>query len=201
MRRFLSVSFILAIFCMVPWPAHAHVAFAGLNDLYNGLLHPVVVPAHLLVIVAAGLFLGKHGSRVVPPALLVFSLFTFGGLVATVFSIKSGGEQSLLPLAAIFGILIAANLRIPMVLCLLVAALTGFLIGLDSTQDVPVGQAKFFSLLGSGLGICFLFLYPLAFADYFGDKNWQKIGVRIVGSWVAASAILVLALALQPPLS
>lgn len=200
MRRFLSVSFFLAIFCTVPRLALAHVPFAGLNDLYNGLLHPVVVPAHLLVIIAAGLFLGKHGSRVVEPALLVFSLFTFGGLAATLFSIKSGGETSLLPLAAIFGILIAANLRIPMALCLLAAALTGFLIGLDSAQDVLGGQAKFFSLLGSGLGICFLFLYPLAFADYFGDKSWQKIGVRIVGSWVAASALLVLALTLQPSL-
>jgi hypothetical protein len=66
---------------------------------------------------------------------------------------------------------------------------------------VLTGKAKFFSLLGSGLGICFLFLYPLAFADYFGDRNWQKIGVRIVGSWVAASAILVLALSLQPSVS
>ncbi len=87
-----------------------------------------------------------------------------------------------------------------MVLCLLVAALSGFLLGLDSAQDVMVGKAKFFSLLGSGLGVCFLFTYALAFADYFGDRNWQKIGVRIVGSWVAASAILVLALSMQPPM-
>ena len=200
MRSFASILIVLAICCAAPTPALAHIPFAGLNDLYNGLLHPLVVPAHLLLLVAAGLFLGKQGSQAIAPSLLVFSLFTFGGLLATVFSIKGGGEISLLVLAAIIGLLICANLRIPIVLCLLFAALTGSLLGLDSAQDVLVGKAKFFSLFGSGLGICFLFLYPLAFADYFSNKNWQRIGVRIVGSWVAASAILVLALTLQPAL-
>jgi hydrogenase/urease accessory protein HupE len=175
------------------------VPFAGLNDLYNGLLHPLVVPAHLLLLAAAGLFLGKHGSRVVPPSFLLFCLFTFGGLVATIFFTGGIGEGYLLRVAALIGLLIAANLRIPFLLCLIVAALTGLLLGLDSSQTVLAGKAKFFSMLGSGLGLCFLFLYPLAFADYFSDRNWQKIGVRIVGSWVAASAILVLALSLNPP--
>ena len=198
MRTLASISIILAV-CAAPQIASAHVPFAGLNDLYNGLLHPVVVPAHLLLVAAAGLFLGKHGSRVVPPAFLLFCLFTFSGLVATIFVTGGVGEGYLLGVAAVIGLLVAANLRIPFFLCLILAALTGFLLGLDSTQTVLVGRAKFFSLLGSGLGLSFLFLYPLAFADYFGDRNWQKIGVRIVGSWVAASAILVLALTLTPP--
>lgn len=199
MRALAPVLIILAISGLAPRLAVAHVPFAGLNDLYNGLLHPVVVPAHLLLVAAAGLFLGKHGSRVVPPSFLLFCLFTFSGLVATIFYTGGIGERYLLGVAAVIGLLIAANLRVPFLLCLIVAALVGFLLGLDSTQTVLVGKAKFFSLLGSGLGLCFLFLYALAFADYFGDRSWQKIGVRIVGSWVAASAILVLALSLNPP--
>lgn len=185
---------------MAPKLAFAHVPFAGLNDLYNGLLHPVVVPAHVLLLTAAGLLLGKQSSRAVPPAFLLFCLFTFIGLVGTVFYAGGIDEYYLLGGAAIIGLLIASNLRIPFFLCLIVASLTGLLLGLDSLQNVLTGKAKFYSLLGSGLGICFLYLYPLAFADYFGDRNWQKIGVRIIGSWVAASAILVLALSFQPAL-
>lgn len=200
MRTLASISVILAIWA-VPQLARAHVPFAGLNDLYNGLLHPVVVPAHLLLVIATGLFLGKQGSRAVPPTFLVFCAFTLGGLAATLLSIGTIGEPYLLGVAALVGLLIAANVRIPLPLCLAVAALVGALLGLDSSQDVLAGRAKFYSLLGSGLGLGFLFLYPLAFADYFGDKSWQKIGVRIVGSWVAASAILVLALSLRPPAS
>jgi hydrogenase/urease accessory protein HupE len=200
-KKLVYISLFLAASWAAPTPALAHVPFAGLNDLYNGLLHPVVVPAHLLLLAAAGLFLGKHGSRVVPPAFLLFCLSTFGGLTATLFFTAGIGERYLLGVAAVIGLLIAANFRIPFSLCLLVAILSGLMLGLDTTQTVLTGKAKFFSLLGSGLGICFLFLYPLAFADYFGDRNWQKIGVRIVGSWVAASAILVLALSLQPSVS
>ncbi|MBT8329467.1 MAG: HupE/UreJ family protein [Desulfofustis sp.] len=199
MRSLIAIPMFLVVSSMAPRLALAHVPFAGLNDLYNGLLHPVVVPAHLLLLAAAGLLLGKQGSRAVPPSFLLFCLFTLTGLVATTFFAGGIGERYLLGVAAVIGLLIAANLRIPFILCFILAALTGFLLGFDSTQTVLVGDAKFFSLLGSGLGLCFLFLYPLAFADYFGDRNWQKIGVRIVGSWVAASAILVLALSLQPP--
>ncbi|MBT8345672.1 MAG: HupE/UreJ family protein [Desulfofustis sp.] len=199
MRSLIAIPMFLVVSSMAPRLALAHVPFAGLNDLYNGLLHPVVVPAHLLLLAAAGLLLGKQGSRAVPPSFLLFCLFTLTGLVATTFFAGGIGERYLLGVAAVIGLLIAANLRIPFILCFILAALTGFLLGFDSTQTVLVGDAKFFSLLGSGLGLCFLFLYPLAFADYFGDRNWQKIGVRIVGSWVAASAILVLALSLHPP--
>ncbi|NNK56490.1 MAG: hypothetical protein HKP44_04180 [Desulfofustis sp.] len=199
MRSLIAIPMFLVVSSMAPRLALAHVPFAGLNDLYNGLLHPVVVPAHLLLLAAAGLLLGKQGSRAVPPSFLLFCLFTLTGLVATTFFAGGIGERYLLGVAAVIGLLIAANLRIPFILCFILAALTGFLLGFDSTQTVLVGDAKFFSLLGSGLGLCFLFLYPLAFADYFSDRNWQKIGVRIVGSWVAASAILVLALSLQPP--
>ena len=85
MRSLLFVTIILAVSCLTPRLALAHVPFAGLNDLYNGLLHPVVVPAHLLLLAASGLFLGKQGSRVVPPVFLLFCLFTFSGLVATLF--------------------------------------------------------------------------------------------------------------------
>jgi len=34
-------------------------------------------------------------------------------------------------------------------------------------------------------------------AEYLQKKSWGKIGIRILGSWIAASAILVLALALK----
>ncbi len=153
MRSLLSSAIILAISCMAPRLAQAHVPFAGLNDLYNGLLHPVVVPAHLLLLAAAGLFLGKQGSRVVPPAFLLFCLSTFCGLVTTILFTGGIGERYLLGVAAVVGLLIAANFRIPLFLCLIVAALTGVLIGLDSTQAEMVGRANIFSLLCCGLGI------------------------------------------------
>jgi hypothetical protein len=65
---------------------------------------------------------------------------------------------------------------------------------MDSAQDALSGKEKLVSLLGSGLALYLLFLYPMALADVFNKKPWQMIGVRVIGSWIAASSLLVLAL-------
>lgn len=68
---------------------------------------------------------------------------------------------------------------------------------MDSGQETLSDKEKLVSLFGSGVGIYLLLLYPIALADYFNKKAWQKIGIRIIGSWVAASSLLVLTLSLS----
>jgi len=101
-------------------------------------------------------------------------------------------------IAAVIGLLIAASPRISLNWCALITAVAGFVIGLDSTQETLNGKAKLVAIFGSGVGIYFFSLYPVAFADYFSAKPWQKIGIRVLGSWLAASSLLVLALSLAP---
>jgi hypothetical protein len=55
------------------------------------------------------------------------------------------------------------------------------------------------SLLGSGIALYLLTLYAMVFAEYFSRHAWQRIGLWVIGSWVAAAALLVLALRLSPP--
>ena len=49
------------------------------------------------------------------------------------------------------------------------------------------------ALLGTGLAAG-LALTIVVMATNCLTRGWQRIGVRIVGSWIAASAVLVLAL-------
>ena len=49
------------------------------------------------------------------------------------------------------------------------------------------------TLIGTGLG-AWLTLAVVAAAARRREAAWQKIGARILGSWIAASAVLVLAL-------
>jgi hypothetical protein len=48
------------------------------------------------------------------------------------------------------------------------------------------------TIAGTALGACAM---PVVVAAVAGHANahWQRVGVRILGSWIAASAILVLA--------
>ena len=58
-------------------------------------------------------------------------------------------------------------------------------------------KKSWFRYLVVAWGIYLLLLYPIALADYFNKKAWQKIGIRIIGPWVAASSLLVLTLSLS----
>jgi urease accessory protein len=178
-------------------PALAHSPIKGIGSFYNGLLHPILVPAHLLLLVSAGLLFGQRGSQKIELILGSFALATLTGLTAAWFSIFSEMETSILVLAATIGLLIAVNPQIRLQWYIVIALLTGFFLGIDSAQEELFGKDKLASLFGSGVAIYFLSLYPMALANYFNKKSWQKIGIRILGSWVTASSLLVLALALS----
>jgi urease accessory protein len=178
----------------VPGLAFAHTPISGINNFYNGLLHPVLVPAHLLLLIAAGLFFGQQGTKENHAALLVYLAAIASGLVAAWFSPGAQVEDVILAIAMAIGLLIAISPRVSLYWCSVIAAVTGFFLGFDSTQEFLFGKEKFIALFGSGVGIYFFSLFPMGLADYFRKKPWQKIGVRVIGSWLAASSLLVLAL-------
>jgi urease accessory protein len=176
----------------------AHSPIQGIGNFYNGLLHPVLVPAHLLLLIAVGLFLGQQGPKRVELALVGFAAATVLGLIMAWFSIGIGLETLGLALSAIVGLLVAISRQMAMFWCVVIVLLAGFILGIDSAQEELSGKDRLVTLFGSGVAIYFLALYPLALADTLNKKAWQKIGIRIVGSWVAASSLLVLALSFSP---
>lgn len=178
-------------------PVLAHTPIKGIGNFYNGLLHPVFIPAHLLLLVATGLFLGQQGLKKVEKVLGVFAFATFTGLIAAWFSIGTETEILVLVLSAVLGILIAISPQVSFLWCTAIVFWAGLFLGMDSAQEELSGKDKFLTLFGSGVAIYFLFLYPLALANYFNKKAWQKIAVRIIGSWISASSLLVLALSLS----
>jgi len=50
------------------------------------------------------------------------------------------------------------------------------------------GKERLASSFGSGIGICVLFLYPMALAAHPLKKHWRKIGVRV--DWIQGSGKL-----------
>lgn len=178
----------------IPQLGLAHSPIEGIDNFYSGLLHPVFVPAHLILLIALGLFIGQRGVKDNQSAILAFVVAVAVGLIAAWFSVGNSIEVLILSGAAFIGILIVASFAVNRYWCALIAALAGLLLGMDSAQDALSGNEKLVSLLGSGLGLYLLFLYPMAAADLFNKKPWQQIGVRVIGSWIAASSLLVLAL-------
>jgi hydrogenase/urease accessory protein HupE len=188
-----------ALLLGLPTSGAAHSPIAGIGDFYNGILHPLLVPAHLLALLAAGLLIGQQAQSTLQPAAMAYLGATVIGLLCAGLGLALDVEGALLVGAAICGLLVAWSPSLPAWVGIALGAAIGYAIGIDSGQLLPDVQARIAALLGSGIGIYLLFLYAMAIADRLRQRHWQKIAVRVVGSWIAASALLVLSLAFAVP--
>jgi len=179
---------------MISEPVLAHSPIEGLGNFYNGLLHPVMVPAHLLLLIVLGLLVGQKGMYQNRVAIMVVLISTGVGLIGAWYSVGGEIEIVLLSAAAMIGLLIALNNPLGNYFVSIMTAFVGLFIGIDSAQDLLSGTVKLLYLIGCGVGTTLTFLCSMVFADYFNKQSWQQIIVRVLGSWIAASALLVLAL-------
>lgn len=174
--------------------AHAHEFIAGAGFL-NGFLHPLFVPAHTLSVTAFGLMIGQQNRLCSLSALFLAALLA--GIMLIMFAIFPIDLLPVILLAsgATAGLLTAAAYPLPWIVPAAVLTAGALALIIDS---VPAVVSKTDTILALG-GTAFTATLTVAVLAYTVTKltrDWQRIGVRIVGSWAAASALLVLALRL-----
>ncbi len=188
---------LLVSFWLVPQLAFAHSPIKGMGDFFNGVIHPLLVPAQVLMILALGLLYGQHQPNKHKTAILLFLAASIAGLVLTLFNVNIKIETILLIGASLTGLLVLSGITLHWFVFIALGILAGLIIGLDSSQQTLSGKARIVSLFGSGVGIYFLLLYAMAISESLSKKLWQTVMVRVVASWVSASALMVLALTLS----
>jgi hydrogenase/urease accessory protein HupE len=182
--------------CLLATPdiAAAHTPIKGIGNLFNGILHPVLTPSHLLLLIAVNLFFGQKGFKETEKALLASIAAVVLGLVTSGLSPGPQVEIFILVWSAMTGLLVAASAKLRTYWYFVVGMVAGFSLGFDSAQESLSGKDSIIALFGSGVGIYFFSLYPFGFAEFCNNRNWLRIGIRVIGSWIAASSLLVLAL-------
>ncbi len=192
----------LATLLLLPGAAWAHSPIKGLGDLGNGILHPLFVPAHLLLVIALGLLLGQQGVRANIVAVWAYLCGLMVGLIMAWQGgvLKDVGLQELavLATAVVVALWVVIAVPLPRWVLAVLGGWAGMILGLDSLQAELVGRARVAALFGSGVSLYLLLLYPMALAERLGHRHWQRVGVRVIASWIAASALLVLALVFAP---
>lgn len=189
---------LILLLCLLPNIVWAHAPIKGINDFYNGVLHPLFVPAHLISLVALGLLLGQRGTRNILCVIVIFLISIVAGLTVSGLSSPNGMEIPLLIGAMTVGLLVTLDKPLPIWLYFGFGVPMGLLLGIDSSFEALHGRARIAALLGSGVGLVLIFLYTLAVAKRFGNRKWRRIGIRILGSWLAASAFIALSLLFAP---
>jgi urease accessory protein len=168
-----------------------------MGSFYAGLLHPVIEPGSALVIVATGLLLAQayetRGARPLGAYLVAYPLALLTALWTG--SIAWAGDI-LLVVSATGGLLVALAARSLHVLAAPAAVVAGVLVGLAAAPDDDLLRDRLLATLGTlvsgALGVVAITGYTFG-----ATHQWQRIAMRIVGSWVAAASMLVLALALK----
>lgn len=167
--------------------------------LAAGALHPLLTPAHLIVLVALGLLLGQQGVRHWTLNFPSFAVTLVAGLLlSNVYGnpFPLDNNLILLVVALLAGLLAVVAYPLPRWLVWLLVVKAGTMIGLDTVPTVLPGIAAhkiYLTLAGSALSSCALLLGLSVFSFYL-SKLWEGIAVRVLGSWVTASAVLTLAL-------
>ena len=160
----------------------------------DGFINPLTTPAHVLTLLALALLLARQPQRYA--VLLVFALALAAGFLAIVLAVETTPARTvLLAVAAALGAMVAAAWA-PKPLAWLLTAIAGAALALDSPpQAVTIAEA-YATLGGAAVGACALLIVVAVIAGH-ARADWQHLGMRIFGSWIAASAILVLAVQLR----
>ena len=150
------------------------------------------LPTHLLAAGALGLLIGQ-GRRAIMLAPLALGLAGGAFVIASAVR-ETPAATALLAIAALAGGFVV----LAWTSALLGAALAfaaGGAIALNSPPHALTIPAAIVMQAGAAVAASTT-LALVAFITSRAARPWQQIGVRVVGSWITASAILVLALRL-----
>jgi urease accessory protein len=167
--------------------------FSVLAGFAEGMML-AVAPAPLLAIVAIGLLAGQGGRSGLIPALFALGMLA-GSLAIALAMRETPSVLVLLATAASVGVTVAAAIVVPPFPVNGLAFATGAALALNAPPQAIGIPAAIASQIGTGIAATAALVLVASMAAG-ADRPWQRIGVRVLGSWIAASAILVLALRL-----
>jgi hypothetical protein len=165
----------------------------GIEGVLGGFLHALLIPEHGMSLVALGLTLGREEQHKRRYGLLLFTAALAAGLLAVGLGAEATlAGDGLLAATGILALLVAvAWMPAPLYWSLIVVV--GVTFALDSKPDVTATAELARMLIGSGLGGA-LALTFVAEASFLSRGAAQHIAARVLGSWIAAIAILDLTL-------
>lgn len=193
MKKSMSAGAATLLLLLSPSALLAH-PMQGVGDFYAGMLHPLTAIEWVLPMVALSLLAGQQGRE---PAICIMIAFPIslatGAIAGCAFPTSSQLEIVNLASIAALGLLVAWAGGLPLKLCVPIAVLVGLPIGFANGAELTSATSPYRFIPGLTLVGLLLMSYGVGFVRWL-KAPWTKIGVRVVGSWIAAVGILTLGL-------
>jgi urease accessory protein len=173
-------------------PADAHLDATGMGPVYDGLMHFLTSPEDLVPALALALLAGLRGAPfgrramfTLPAAWLLGSLF---GLTAAAASVGALGASFWFLL---LGSLVVADAKLSLRSMTALGALLGLVHGYLNGTGMGLSVSSVAAALGLAAAVFVLVILVAALVVRL-RAHWARIAVRVGGSWIAASGLLML---------
>ena len=173
-------------------PADAHLNSTGMGPLYDGLMHFLTSPEDLVPALALALLAGlrgaPYGRRVMFTLPAAWLLGSLAGLpAATVSAGMLGASFWFLAL----GGLVVADARLSLRTMTALSALLGLVHGYVNGAGMGLSASAVVAAIGLASAV-FVLVVLVAALVVRVRTHWARIAVRVAGSWIAASGLLML---------
>lgn len=186
---------ILAVL-LSPNSVEAHLVTTGLGPIYDGIGHLAPSPEIWVLVISLALLAGLRGAAAGRLALFLLPVaWVIGALVACQIRTAPPSFISALPFL-IPGVLVAADAHLKPSTVAVVATVFGLGGGWLNGISMEPTQSGWLQLVGAGAALFVVIAIVAAFVIQL-RQPWMRIAVRVAGSWIAATGILLLGCSLQ----
>jgi urease accessory protein len=190
-------AFVALTFLMWPIPAEAHLNSTGMGPFYDGLMHFLLSPEDIMPVFALALFVGLRGTNYGRRALFVLPTAWLLGALAGLRATGVGFHPFI---GAVWFLLLGGVVAADAKLSLRVTTGLAALIGLYHGYLNGIGMGQSLSVIIIVLGLVFAIFVLVALVAAFVVRlraPWARIAVRVGGSWIAASGLLMFGWAIR----
>jgi urease accessory protein len=196
MRR--PVRWLIGTLLLVTSPAaHAHMINTGLGPFYDGLAHLFVTPEDMLPVIAIALLGGLRGAHSGRTILFILPVAWLAGSFVGRFSPV---PLTLPILTAVLTVVLGGLVAADRPLSVTLVAGCGLLLGLLHGVLNGIEFARQHSIASHSVGVAvalFIIVSLLAGQVTTVRAAWARVAVRVAGSWIAASGLLILGWSLR----
>ena len=175
----------------LPACAAAHLPTVGLGPVYDGVFHFLMSPEDLIPVIALALLCGQRGAPFGRRALWLVPLAWFAGGMTGMQVGRAPGQAFTALSFLLLGGLVAANARVSLRIATVLAALVGFLHGFLNGAGINRFDEGAYAVLGLALAVFIVVALVASFVIPL-QRQWAHVAVRVAGSWIAASGLLML---------
>jgi urease accessory protein len=187
----------MVLLCFACPLADAHTITTGLGPACDAFAHAAFSPADVAVVVALTLLAAMRGQRQGLWLLtLLLGAWLIGGLTGILFPINVNLNLAIGVSLLVAGALVAADRLLPLLVVATLAVVIGGFYGFLTGAILAQAPSPWFEL-ASTLAPLVVLASLVAWSVLSIRGFWARIAVRVLGSWTAATGLLMIGWSLR----